>query len=112
MNRLPVLVDGKLAGIVSRADIVRAFTRSDREIWEELRNDILPRKLWISPEELDVTVTGGRVKVAGRVTTRTDADLIKAFAWRGILSQEGALNWLLDPFGVSGNGGWIRVRTR
>ena len=99
VNRLPVLVDGKLVGIVSRADIVRAFTRSDSEIWEELRNDILPRQLWISPDELDVDVTGGRVTVAGRVATRTEAELVEAFAWRvpGVVSVDcSELTWESD----------------
>ena len=32
------------------------------------------------------------------------AYLVKAFAWRGILSQDGALNWLLNPFGVENPG--------
>lgn len=99
VNRLPVLVDGKLAGIVSRADIVRAFTRSDQEIWEELRNEIIPTKLWIAPQELDVTVTGGQVKVAGRVTTRTEVDLVEAFAWRipGVVSVDcSELTWEAD----------------
>ena len=32
------------------------------------------------------------------------AYLVKAFAWRGILSQEGALNWLLDPIGIENPG--------
>ena len=30
--------------------------------------------------------------------------LVKVFAWRGILSQDGVLNWALDPLGVSGPG--------
>ena len=30
--------------------------------------------------------------------------LVKVFAWRGILSEEGVLNWLLEPFGISGPG--------
>jgi putative spermidine/putrescine transport system permease protein len=30
--------------------------------------------------------------------------LVKVFAWRGILSEEGILNWALDPLGVSGPG--------
>jgi putative spermidine/putrescine transport system permease protein len=30
--------------------------------------------------------------------------LVKVFAWRGILSEEGVLNWFLDPFGISGPG--------
>jgi len=32
------------------------------------------------------------------------AYLVKVFAWRGILSQEGILNWLLDPLGIEGPG--------
>jgi putative spermidine/putrescine transport system permease protein len=30
--------------------------------------------------------------------------LVKAFAWRTILSADGPLNWALDPFGLSGPG--------
>jgi putative spermidine/putrescine transport system permease protein len=30
--------------------------------------------------------------------------LVKVFAWRGILSEEGVLNWALDPLGLSGPG--------
>jgi putative spermidine/putrescine transport system permease protein len=30
--------------------------------------------------------------------------LVKAFAWRTILSEEGILNWALDPLGLSGPG--------
>lgn len=30
--------------------------------------------------------------------------LVKVYAWRTILSEEGALNWLLEPFGLSGPG--------
>ena len=32
------------------------------------------------------------------------AYLVKAFAWRGILSQEGVLNWALNPLGLEGPG--------
>ncbi len=32
------------------------------------------------------------------------AYLVKAFAWRGILSEQGVLNWALDPLGLSGPG--------
>jgi putative spermidine/putrescine transport system permease protein len=30
------------------------------------------------------------------------AYLVKVYAWRTILSEDGALNWLLNPFGISG----------
>ncbi len=32
------------------------------------------------------------------------AYVVKAFAWRTILSENGPLNWALDPFGLSGPG--------
>ncbi|MCD6015197.1 MAG: putative spermidine/putrescine transport system permease protein [Solirubrobacterales bacterium] len=32
------------------------------------------------------------------------AYLVKIFAWRGILSQEGVLNWALEPLGIEGPG--------
>lgn len=103
VKRLPVLAGGKLVGIVTRADVVRAFTRSDGEIWEELRNEVLPRQLWIPPEQLEVAVAGGRVTVAGEVETRTQADLVEAFAWRvpGVVSVDcSGLAWTTDDRAV------------
>jgi putative spermidine/putrescine transport system permease protein len=32
------------------------------------------------------------------------AYLVKVYAWRAILSEEGALNWVLDPLGISNPG--------
>jgi CBS domain-containing protein len=99
VKRLPVVAEGKLAGIVSRADIVRTFTRSDGEIWEELRNDVLARRLWIAPDALDVEVTGGRVRIEGRVRTRSEAELVDAFAWRvpGVVTVDCSdLSWESD----------------
>lgn len=32
------------------------------------------------------------------------AYLVKVFAWRGILSNEGVLNWVLNPLGIEGPG--------
>ena len=100
VNRLPVLNDGRLVGIVSRANLVRAFTRSDAEILDELLlNDVLPNKLWISSNQLDITVIEGRVTVSGGVSTRTDADLTEAFAWRlaGVVTVDcSGLRWESD----------------
>jgi putative spermidine/putrescine transport system permease protein len=30
--------------------------------------------------------------------------LVKVFAWRGILAEEGIFNWAMEPFGISGPG--------
>lgn len=99
IKRLPVVRAGKLVGIVSRSDLVRAFVRSDAEIWEELRGEMMKSKLWASPEEIDVSVNGGRVTVTGRVATRTLVDLAEAIAWRvpGVASVDCAgLAWKTD----------------
>jgi CBS domain-containing protein len=65
VNRLPV-VDGRgLVGIVTRADLVRAFARPD----EEIRDDVVHtlRHLWVSPEAVDVVVHRGEVTLRGTV---------------------------------------------
>jgi CBS domain-containing protein len=40
VNRLPVVEDSRLVGIVTRADLVRAFVRPDEELEREIRNDV------------------------------------------------------------------------
>ena len=75
INRLPVVSSGELVGIVTRADLVRAFHRSDEEIAQEIRDDVLAHALWLAPEALDVTVREGVVTVAGLVETEADAEV-------------------------------------
>jgi CBS domain-containing protein len=99
VKRLPVVHDGRLLGIVSRADLVRAFARSDREIQEEIRNDVLTHQLWLTPDEVSVAVDGGRVEISGRTETRTVAELIEAFVWRvpGVVTVDRSrLTWETD----------------
>lgn len=40
INRLPVVANGRLVGIITRADIVRAFARSDAELLETIRHSL------------------------------------------------------------------------
>jgi CBS domain-containing protein len=97
MNRFPVVdSDGKLLGIVTRADLVRAFVRSDAAIEREIREDVLLRTLWISPEELTIRVREGNVTLGGQVDSKSEAELVEAFAGRvpGIVSVESRLTWL------------------
>ncbi len=97
VNRFPVVDDdGTLIGIVTRADLVRAFVRSDEAIATEIREDVILRTLWIAPEALDIQVDKGVVKLAGHVESKSDADLIEAFARRvpGTVSVESHLSWL------------------
>jgi CBS domain-containing protein len=97
VNRFPVVDgDGVLLGIVTRADLVRAFVRSDEAIADEIREDVVLKTLWIAPEALDIAVHDGAVRIGGRVESKTDAELIEAFARRvpGTVSVESHLTWL------------------
>jgi CBS domain-containing protein len=99
INRLPVVdEDGRLAGIVTRADLVRAFLRSDAEIERELREDVVLRALWIDPKELQITVEGGEVALRGKVESKADAELLELFAARvpGVVGVHSTLRWRID----------------
>jgi CBS domain-containing protein len=96
VNRLPVVDDsGTLIGIVTRADLVRAFIRSDTAIAEEIREDVVLRTLWIVPDTLAVRVDHGEVELAGTVETKDDAELLERFTSRvpGVVSVESKLHW-------------------
>jgi CBS-domain-containing membrane protein len=79
VNRLPVVDEGRLVGIVTRADVVRAFARPDPELLEQICTEVLLETLWIDPAAVDVTVDEGRVTVSGEVETRTVAELVPAY---------------------------------
>jgi CBS domain-containing protein len=96
VNRLPVVDDERrLIGIVTRADLVRAFVRSDEEIASEIREDVLRRTLWIEPDTVEIVVEGGEVRLAGQVETKADAELIPSFVQRvpGVVSVLSKLRW-------------------
>jgi CBS domain-containing protein len=93
VNRLPVVEDDRVVGIVTRADLVRAFVRSDAEIAREIREDILLRTIWTDPSTFALSVERGHVALRGRVDTAADADLIPALAARvpGVVSVRAEL---------------------
>jgi CBS domain-containing protein len=98
INRLPVVSEGKLVGIVTRADLVRAFTRSDEEIEREIREDVLLHTLWVDPANVSLIVVDGDVTVGGEAESRTDAELIEEHIRRvpGVASVSSALRWQVD----------------
>lgn len=101
VNRLPVVDGDRLVGIVTRADLVRAFVRDDAEIERELREDVLGRALWVDEGQVEVDVAGGHVVLSGELHVRSDVELLRRLAARvpGVVSVESAVGWEIDDTG-------------
>ncbi len=95
INRVPVVSGDRLVGIVSRADLVRAFIRSDEEIEREIREDVLFRTMLLTPGDFDVSVEQGRVVLSGPVNMEEDAEILERCVRRipGVVDVEADLHW-------------------
>jgi CBS domain-containing protein len=98
VHQLAVVSAGGLVGIVTRADLVRAFVRSDAEIVHEIREDVLHGLLWLAPQSIQVTVEQGEVALAGEVERKLHAELLPALAARvpGVISVNSDVTWSDD----------------
>ena len=98
INRLPVLDGARLVGIVTRADLVRAFARTDEEIAHEIREDVIRQTMRVDPALVAVEVDEGAVSLSGQVQTQNDASLIEHFAARvpGVVALVSTVSWLDD----------------
>jgi CBS-domain-containing membrane protein len=70
VKRLPVVdAGGYLVGIVSRADLLTVFDRTDEEIHAEVVNDVILSDFLIDPAVFMVTVADGVVTIKGNPET-------------------------------------------
>ncbi|WP_439381073.1 CBS domain-containing protein [Amycolatopsis lexingtonensis] len=74
VRRLFVLRNGKVAGVLSRRDLVRVYTRGDADLEREVRDRVLRERLDLGPDRVRVEVRAGVVTVVGRVERRSDID--------------------------------------
>jgi CBS domain-containing protein len=76
VSRLPVVEDGKLVGIVTRADLIRAFVRTDLELAREIHDDIIVRTLWLDERTIHVEVQDGAVTLTGELDGTIDDEML------------------------------------
>ena len=70
VKRLPVTDEsGRLVGIISRADVLSVFDRTDAAISHEITSDVIRGEFLKDPSAIHVTVMDGIVTLTGRPET-------------------------------------------
>ncbi len=70
VKRLPVVdAGGHLLGIISRADVLAVFDRTDIQIRDEIMTEVLREEFLIDPKEFRVRVKDGVVTLEGQAGT-------------------------------------------
>lgn len=98
VKRLPVVADGHLVGIVTRADLVRAYLRRDAEIMVSVRDGVLRDTMWLDANDFDIEVDEGIVRIGGRVDRRSTATIIEKLVGLvdGVAAVNSYLTWEFD----------------
>ena len=98
VNRLPVTDGEELVGIVTRADLVRSFVRSDEQLAQTIRDDVLLKALWIDPAPFTVEVLDGVATIRGRVDRRSTAAMVTHMAEMvpGVVAVNAEIAWTVD----------------
>ncbi len=97
VNRLPVVREGRVVGIVSRADVLKALVRDDAELQRAVREALL-WELWIDPATVHVQVEDGVVYLDGAVDRWSDKELVERWVAGidGVVAVRSRLTYRLD----------------
>lgn len=98
INRLPVTRGERVVGIVTRADLVRAYLRLDDEIVQAVGDDVLRRTMWLDPAGFTIEVHDGVVRIAGTVDRRSTARILEKLVGlvEGVIGVDSQLRWEFD----------------
>jgi CBS domain-containing protein len=105
INRVPILDDGQLVGIISRADLlkaladflpkVRAVPISDAEIRRRVLEEI-DRQRWTPQNNIDAKVEDGTVELRGIILSKQEREALRIAAENvpGVKSIRDRLTWV------------------
>ena len=96
IKRVPVVGDnGRLVGILSRADVMKVFAREDDAIATDVA-EILHRYRF--DHQVAAVTTDGKVVISGEVEHRSGAELIEEVLFRilGVIEVENKVAWVYD----------------
>jgi CBS domain-containing protein len=79
VKRLPVTdKNGRLVGIISRADVLSVFDRTDEAIRQEITDEVILGQFLVDPRTLDVSVKDGIVTLTGQPeTSETGHEIVR-----------------------------------
>lgn len=99
VKHVPVVDDlGRLAGVVTRRDLLKVFLRTDPELTGEIRDEVLPAVLGEQAAGVEVDVCDGTVTLAGDVAERSAAEIVALMVERldGVISVMNGLTYRHD----------------
>jgi CBS domain-containing protein len=99
VKRLVVALDnGPVKGILSRSDLLKVFARTDADLAEEVRQEVLGRSLWAETQNVSVTADHGVITLSGSVPRRSDAQLVVHLTERvdGVVDVVSEMDWKED----------------
>lgn len=77
VRRLVVIDDrGRIAGIVTRSDLLQVFLRSDEDLRDDIVAKVIPAILVAEAASVDVDVRSNVVTLVGQVDRRSDAEIL------------------------------------
>jgi CBS domain-containing protein len=102
VKRLPVVEDGRLVGIVSRADVLKSYLRTDAAIQSDILEGVIRASMWLDPATFEVEVDDGLVRIHGEVDRRSDVEILTTLilAVEGVIGADPALTFRFDDRNV------------
>ncbi len=103
VKRLPVVEHGRLVGIVSRADVLTTYLRTDADIRSDVVEGVVHGSMWLDPSTFNVEVDDGAVRIHGEVDRRSDVEILinLILGIDGVIDVDPALTYQFDDRNVT-----------